>query len=106
MPRINCSVRSCYYNQEKICGAHVLNIGGIGAQITEATCCETYQEQSEFSNLAHEEVSKGETDVILCEVNTCAYHAKRHCTLQEIEVGSLKEAEHYSETDCLSFERK
>ncbi len=106
MPRINCSVRSCYYNQEEICGASVLNIGGIDAQITEATSCETYQERSSYNNLTQEEVNKGATDVILCEVNTCAYHVKQHCTLEGIEVGSLKEVESYDETDCLSFERK
>ena len=106
MPRINCSVRYCYYNKDQICGAHVLNVGGKSAKITEATCCETYQQQLEYNSLGENEVSWGETDVILCEVDTCAYHEKRHCTLKEIEVGSLKEVETYSETDCLSFERK
>lgn len=102
---ISCSVESCSYNKDRICSASILNIGGSEAQITEATSCETYLKQSEYSNLA-ETVSRGHTETIFCSVNTCAYHAKEHCTLNEIEVGSLKEVDTYNETDCLSFERK
>jgi len=102
---ISCSVNSCSYNKEKICGASVLTIGGTGAQITEATCCETYLSREEYSN-ASEEANRGDTEAILCSADTCAYHAKQHCTLNEIEVGSLKEVESYTETDCLSFERR
>lgn len=106
MPRISCSVQSCTYNQSQICGASVLNIGGGRSVVTETTCCETFLKQSEYSNMAEYAVEAGDTNVILCKVVTCAYHAREHCTLNEIEVGSLKEVDTYTETDCLSFERK
>ncbi|MDF2613247.1 MAG: hypothetical protein K0S71_1033 [Clostridia bacterium] len=102
---ISCSVDSCSYNQEGVCNASILNIGGSGAQITEATSCETYLKQSEYSNLA-QTVRRGHTDTIFCSVDTCAYHDKQHCTLKEIEVGCLKDVDDYTETDCLSFERE
>jgi len=106
MGSISCSVDSCHYNVEHICGANILNIGGSNARITESTCCETYLKQSKYSNLADQEIQKGNTEVIFCSVNTCAYHEKNHCKLEAIEVSSLKEVETYTETDCLSFERQ
>ncbi len=106
MGTINCSVQACFYNVNEICGAHILNIGGSDALLTESTCCETFLKQSKYSNLADQDVEPGNTDVIFCSVNTCAYHEKNHCTLPEIEVGSLRDAETYTDTDCLSFERE
>lgn len=106
MARINCSVDTCSYNQEKNCCASIVNIGGKGSIITESTCCGTFLNKLGYSNLAQYTDARGEIDAILCRVETCAYHKEEHCTLNEIEVGSLKEVEVYTETDCLSFERK
>jgi len=106
MPKINCSVETCSYNQNQYCCASIVNIGGKGSVITESTCCGTFLNKLGYSNLAQYTEARGELDAILCRVNTCAYHKDEHCTLPEIEVGSLKEAEIYTETDCLSFDRK
>lgn len=106
MHRVSCSVHSCSYNQEGICGANVLKVGGDRAMITERTYCETFIDKDGYHNALGQRVTPGETESILCDVSTCAYHAKYHCTLKEIEVGSLKDVENYSETDCLSFERR
>lgn len=106
MPRISCTVASCSYNQEGICGANVLSIGGKGARITESTCCETYLKSGGYNNSVEGTAKSGHTEAIRCKVDTCAYHANEHCSLNEIEVSSLKDVEHYSETDCLSFERE
>lgn len=106
MPTINCSVETCSYNKEHICCASVVNVGGKGSRTTEGTCCGTFLNRLGYSNLAEYTEERGSTDAILCRVETCAYHKNEHCTLDEIEVGSLKEAEVYTETDCLSFEKK
>lgn len=106
MPKINCSVETCSYNQNHYCCASIVNVGGKGAVTTEATCCGSFLNKLGYSNLAQYTNERGEPDAILCRVDTCAYHRNEHCTLQEIEVGCLKEAEIYTETDCLSFERK
>ena len=103
MAIINCSVESCKYNKDKICGAERLQIGGKDAHWTESTCCETYTEDMQAANNVAE---AGETEEILCKVETCAYNVNRHCSLSEIEVSSQGEVSDYTETDCLSFERK
>ena len=103
MPTINCSVESCVYNKQKICEAETLQIGGKGANWTESTCCETYRDSDDAQNVT---IEVGETEEILCKVETCAYNVNKHCSLDEIEVSSLAEVSDYTETDCLSFERK
>lgn len=106
MPKINCSVDTCSYNQDHYCCASVVNIGGKGSTTTEATCCGSFLNRLGYSNLAQYTDRRGDLDAILCKVDTCAYHRDEHCTLNEIEVGSLTEAQIYTETDCLSYERK
>lgn len=107
MPRINCSVENCSYNQGKYCCASIVNIEGKCANITEATCCATFLDGMGYSNLqANNAQSSTELDAILCQVDTCVYHKQNHCSLQEIEVSALVKPEVYTQTDCLSFERR
>lgn len=106
MPKIDCSVSTCSYNNNKRCCASLVNIAGKGSVTTEATCCGTFLNSMGYNNLAEYTDVQREVDAIFCKVDTCAYNRSEHCSLNEIEVGSLKEAQIYTETDCLSFERK
>lgn len=107
MPRINCSVENCSYNHNKYCCASIVNIGGSGANITEATCCSSFLDRMGYSNLQDNcETSCVEIDAIMCKVDTCVYHKDDHCSLHEIEVGSLAKPDVYTQTDCLSFDRR
>ena len=106
MPKINCSVESCSYNQEHECHAHVIQVGGKGAQDYKQTCCGTYLNCASYSNLAQYTSNRGEVEEILCRVDTCAYYGNDHCTLQGINVGCSECVDVYTETECQSFERK
>ncbi|MBE6022165.1 MAG: DUF1540 domain-containing protein [Cellulosilyticum sp.] len=107
MPKINCSVENCSYNQGKYCCASIINVEGKGANITETTCCATFLDRMGYSNLQVDAAChSNELDAILCKVDTCVYNKDRHCSLQEIEVGALTKPEVYTQTDCLSFDRK
>lgn len=107
MPRINCSVENCSYNHGKYCCASVVNVSGSGADITESTCCSTFLDCMGYCNVQAEQTPGSiDVDAIMCKVNTCAYNKSEHCSLQEIEVGSLTKPELYTQTDCLSFERR
>lgn len=106
MPRISCSVENCSYNQAQCCCANIVNIGGKGAQDNCDTCCGSFLNNLGYSNLAQYTNNRGGLDAILCRVDTCAYHADEHCTLNEIEVGSSEEVDIYTETDCRSFKKK
>ena len=108
MPKINCSVENCSYNHNKYCCASVVNISGCNANMTESTCCATFLDTMGYENVQSSNVQNGaiEVDAILCDVQTCAYHREHHCTLEDIEVSCLAKPEVYTQTDCLSFERK
>ena len=107
MPKISCSAVSCTYNQGGICDASVLKIVGNKANITEETSCSTYTSREKVSNSVDGEVKRGETEAVLCEVETCVYRVRSHCSLPDgIQVGNLGEVESYRDTDCLSFDRK
>lgn len=107
MPRINCGVENCSYNQGKRCCASIVNVAGRGANLTESTCCATFLDGMGYSNLQVSNMNNStELDAILCQVDTCVYHEDGHCSLQEIEVGALTKPDVYTQTDCLSFDRK
>lgn len=106
MPKIRCSVDTCSYNQNQCCCASVVNIGGKSAQANECTCCGSFLNKLGYSNLAQYTDIRGDLDAILCKVDTCIYHQGEHCTLDEIQIGSNKEAQIYTETDCLSFKKQ
>lgn len=108
MPKINCSVENCSYNHNKYCCASVVSISGSNANVTETTCCATFLDRMGYSNLESNAVEQEGiiVDAILCKVDTCVYHKSQHCTLNEIEVGSLVKPEVYTQTDCLSFDRQ
>ena len=107
MPRILCDIDNCAYNEGKICRASIVNVAGQNAVTTGATCCATFLSRLGYSNVNLDYgTSRGDTDAIICDVSTCAYNASQHCCLNEIEVSSLTDVDNYTETDCLSFERR
>ncbi len=107
MSKISCSVASCSYNESGICDASTLKIVGDKANITEQTSCSTYISGDKVSNAVDDDVKRGETKTIHCDVETCVYNDRKYCSLTDgIEVSNLGEVETYESTDCLSFERK
>ncbi|ADZ82359.1 DUF1540 domain-containing protein [Cellulosilyticum lentocellum] len=107
MPKIHCGVDTCSYNQDKVCRASIINVGGKGSTDNESTCCGSFLNRLGYSNLAQYTENRGDTDAILCKVDTCIHNSSEHCSLNELQIGpSKEEAEIYTETDCLSFERR
>ncbi|WP_053983082.1 DUF1540 domain-containing protein [Niameybacter massiliensis] len=105
MPKVSCSVESCYYNNSSVCQAERLQVGGEGASITEATYCESYTSKQNARNAIEQVGYPGQTETICCDVNTCMYNSGWKCSLNEIEISSLCNVSNYAHTDCLSFER-
>lgn len=106
MPKVSCSVQNCSYNQNQCCCASIVNIGGKGSLENRATCCGTFLNQLGYSNMAQYTKARGELDAVLCRVDTCTYYKDEHCTLNEIKVGGVEDVEIYTQTDCLSFQKK
>ena len=106
MPKINCGVQSCSYNQNNDCNAGIIQVGGKGAQACEQTCCGTYLNSASYSNLAQYTCNRGDVKEILCRVDTCVHYQNEQCKLERINVGCLEGVDVYTETECQSFESK
>lgn len=105
MHNIQCSVVSCSYNKDQSCNAHTIQIGGKGAQVCNETCCGTYLNCANYSNLAQYTDNRATVEAILCRVDTCKYYGNEHCKLDSIQVGCSERVDVYTETECDSFEK-
>ncbi|MBU3176860.1 DUF1540 domain-containing protein [Clostridium estertheticum] len=106
MSKINCGVLNCSHNDENICYANIINVGGKNARKDSDTCCATFLDSivySDLTNIVHSN-SNG-CDVISCNVGTCIYNSNELCSAKSIEVNG-ENVNLYSETDCLTFETK
>ena len=106
MPNISCSVESCSYNKNHECNARVIQVGGKGAEECKQTCCGTYLNCANYSNLAQYTDNRETVEAILCRVDTCVHYGDDHCMLDSIEVGCSERVDVYTETECDSFEKK
>ncbi len=81
--KIDCSVYDCTHNNDGLCSAEEIKVGGESAQISDGTCCETFAKGS-FTNSAHTPASDGTK--IRCVAENCLYNEKEKCELSSIEV--------------------
>lgn len=106
MTKVSCSVSSCSYYKDGGCYVSTVNIGGKGASSDHLTCCGSFLDRQHYSNLAEYTCNRGETETVLCNVNTCKYNENEVCSLNEIHVGGEKEARIYTETECKSYDKR
>lgn len=106
MTLVNCKVPTCSYFKNNKCYAGIINISGKTAKNEAATCCGSFLNKSVYSNLSEFTSKRGETDEILCNVDTCKHHHRKSCTLNQVEVGGVGNTLIYTETDCTNFEKK
>lgn len=91
MPSVReCDATDCAYNDDRICHALAITIGGP----TGIPYCDTYTSNMEKGGDA--DVSGG---VGACKVSTCEYNERLVCTAENIDVG-FKD----NKVACLTFE--
>lgn len=105
MSNVMCGATNCSYNQEHVCCANTIKVGGKAATNEASTCCASFLNRAVYSNLAEYTSIRGTSKEILCNVATCNYNCDDHCSLEEIEVGGSSSTSFYTETDCLSFDK-
>ncbi len=103
MSKINCSVINCSHNDEHICYANVVNVGGKSAKDHYDTCCASFLDSVIYSDLTSNVNEKGdECRAITCNVGTCTYNSNYLCYAKSIDV-SGKNVNLYLETNCSTF---
>lgn len=103
MSKINCSVSNCSHNKENNCFANVINVGGKSAKKDDDTCCASFLDAVNYSDLTNNINEKGrECSAITCNVGTCTFNSDYLCTAEAIDV-SGKDVNLYLETNCSTF---
>ena len=90
MPKVgSCKATECCYNEESICHALAITIGGDG----EYPECDTYCSKS--SKGGDQSATAG---VGACKVDTCQYNEHFECVASQITIGKA-----HDPADCLTF---
>lgn len=86
-----CQVNDCCYNQDGMCHALAITVGGTG----DHPVCDTFCDQTVKGG------GSPKAEVGACKVETCKYNQNLQCKISEIAVGSGKD-----KADCLTYEEK
>lgn len=105
MDKINCNVESCSHNNSRICYANRVNVGGRSAKNPCDTCCGSFLDKKNYSNLTNNTNSDGSCDCLVCDAINCHYNDNKLCTANSISV-SGGNANIYTETNCDTFKLK
>ena len=102
---ISCNVNNCSHNSSGTCCANSINVGGKGVSKAENTCCGSFLDKANYSNLTNSYSSSGTCESISCNAGNCKYNSNESCTAKNIEINGA-EVNLYSETNCQTFELK
>lgn len=105
MPKLNCSVSNCYYNESKKCCRDDIQVQGEDATVTDATYCGSFKEKldSTTAKACHCEKGPEDTLMVKCEAKNCIYNDNAKCHAAEITIAG-NGAKHESQTECGSFD--
>lgn len=101
MADLRCSVENCGYNKECLCTKGDINVGGMGANCVDDTCCESFRaarEDSYKSSLYHPQG----TINIDCEATKCVYNEDYKCRAGHVDIKGCGACE-CKETACETF---
>lgn len=102
---ISCSVNNCSHNSNGSCCANAIRVGGKGVSKAEYTCCGSFLDQANYSNLTNSQTSSGVCESITCEAKNCKHNNNCACTASNIQINGT-DVNLYSETNCSTFELK
>ena len=103
MTRLDCSVTSCSYNENRLCKRENITVGGMEAKKPSETVCESFYPKgtNTMTNLDNKGASE-ETNVA-CHAVTCVYNDNKKCTAAHIQIAGVK-AVSSGETECGTFQ--
>ena len=102
MPVLDCSVKSCFYNQENKCSLDSIKVEGRSADYSDDTACGNYRLRAgeQMTNACCG--SKKNTLDVSCSANKCVFNEGSKCKAEHIgSAGS--NADTMDDTECASF---
>lgn len=103
MTKLNCSVTSCAYNDEKLCCLDNIKVEGTTADISDSTACASFEERrnSGYSNSYGSREPRYRLS-IECMAEKCVYNRAFRCSADHIDVAG-DGAKDFDETRCATF---
>lgn len=99
MPKLNCCVETCAYNEDKKCCLGAINVEGGEPAVPSTTCCNSYIQKGSMLNntcTALEDIS------ISCQATECIHNQERKCEASNVSIVG-QDAECSDETHCNTF---
>lgn len=99
MPKLNCCVTNCAYNEETCCCLGKIHIEGGEAAVPSETCCNTFIEKGDLSNSIQQPKGQVEID---CLAIRCIHNKACKCNADYISVVG-QDATTSDGTQCNAF---
>ena len=102
---VNCSAKTCGYNEKSHCSKNNIDIEGLFAKSKIRTFCQSFKNPHDNENLMKEMAKEMTADTsiyVSCSANYCAYNKDNYCEAKIINIGN-ENAKYRSETQCDSF---
>lgn len=107
MSLVGCNVNNCAYNTNGSCYANKISVNGKKARTSNNTCCSSFVNESNYSNLTSSSSDSNQCNSLSCNVKTCVNNASGICALKDIGItSSADNANLFSETYCGNFRCK
>lgn len=105
MTKLNCTVKNCMYNKEKLCNLGNIKVEGTTAEVSDSTACASFRERDKNCCSNMEDKSPNKNSVVECMAQMCVYNKNCNCTATHIDVAG-ETANNYRETRCATFTSK
>lgn len=106
MGKINCTVDNCSHNNNNLCNANRIDIGGSLANEACATCCGSFLDKKNYSDLTNCTNSYTGEPALVCSAEACTHNKNKICSLDNITIESTSQVKVYTETFCSDFSSK
>lgn len=86
---LGCSAENCTHNNSGKCYAGVISVGGVDAQTTANTCCESFVDRanSSFTNCACGSSCTCTSD-INCKAENCKHNENHKCCADDVHINA------------------
>ncbi len=104
MTNLECTVKTCTHNENKLCCLREIEVSGKGALNSDMTCCSSFLENKGNAKNAF----SGEPELatgIKCDVENCTYNDHHVCTAKAVDIVGCN-ACNCGQTECATFKQR
>ena len=105
MAELRCGVENCLYNNSDCCCKGDIMVGGMRADSSGQTCCESFRDEPEGRARNSMDDHPCNTISIDCEVVKCTYNTNYRCYADRVDIrgGGARDCR---ETECATFKER